>query len=149
MGYAAGGEQLVEAAVYLYHPPFRLDTAITYVEVEDGANELFSMPAGWGVLRSQCGLLLWLQLRAGEHLAAILGSGPRSAFKEGVLNQPLRFDFCSLVSSATVGLTITASADRIVSRPTPLLTDECLLHPVGPTANNLQLRLEASFGSKA
>jgi len=128
---AASGMLLSSATVYLYHPPFALDTAVDYIEAAPGLGtaELFAPPPGWGVLRSGAGLLLWMRLTIGSLMQA-----------PPIASQQLRFEF-----EATSGVTATASAVAVAGFEghVQLPLGEGLLNPL--SGRSLHVRLSPSF----
>ncbi|CAE7454846.1 UBP18 [Symbiodinium necroappetens] len=56
------GTRCAKCKVYLYQAPF--SPAVRYVDGE----ELFAVPAGWAILRTRGGLLLWLELSEDANL---------------------------------------------------------------------------------
>jgi len=140
--YSADGRLLAEATVYLYHPPFRLDAVISYVtEGESSGEELFTMPRGWGVLRSRRGLLLWLRIIDD---AGLTGAAQRSVPK----GQEVRFELRCRGALASSALDLGATVAGVASSRVQLTDDECLFHV--PTAGvQLRLKLQSSFDGKA
>eukprot|EP00931_Biecheleriopsis_adriatica_P007637 TRINITY_DN108901_c0_g1_i1.p1 TRINITY_DN108901_c0_g1~~TRINITY_DN108901_c0_g1_i1.p1 ORF type:complete len:526 (+),score=69.78 TRINITY_DN108901_c0_g1_i1:34-1578(+) len=60
------GNLCARSRAYLYQAPF--SPSMRYIDGE----EFFVVPEGWGVLRTKCGLLLWLELMDDERLATIV-----------------------------------------------------------------------------
>eukprot|EP00746_Dinoflagellata_sp_MGD_P083655 gnl/MRDRNA2_/MRDRNA2_33279_c0_seq1.p1 gnl/MRDRNA2_/MRDRNA2_33279_c0~~gnl/MRDRNA2_/MRDRNA2_33279_c0_seq1.p1 ORF type:complete len:801 (+),score=101.38 gnl/MRDRNA2_/MRDRNA2_33279_c0_seq1:215-2404(+) len=154
--YGPDGLELMRSTVYLYHPPFTLDKAVSYISIEGKAREMFAMPRGWGVLRSQCGLWLWLQLSDDTGLATSVAC---DAFKTGggfhgvELRLVLRVPETGMMHQ---GVEILARPIKQISGSTQLVGNEGLLHAsVSPPSQvsrqlntQLHLELEPDFGSK-
>jgi len=80
-----GKKLCASAKVYLYQAPF--SPSVRYV---DGA-ETFLLPAGWAVLRSRLGLLVWLELLEDASFEALLSDFASSSPpkpKQGGLSRP-------------------------------------------------------------
>merc|ERR1712224_1157385 len=144
-----GGSELAEARVFLYHPPFQLDVAVSYVAENGKPREIFTMPRGWGVLRSRCGLLLWLKLSADAALTAAARSNVQ-ANGQPLWRTMLRLEFCA--TAAGVKLESGARAVERVFGPVQLGNDEGVLFPATETnIANCQVKLcfDSEFGEVA
>ncbi|CAE7245733.1 UBP18 [Symbiodinium natans] len=71
------GTRCAKCRVYLYQAPF--SPAVRYVDGE----ELFAVPAGWAVLRTRAGLLLWLELSDDTRLLEALKAAEKPQAPEG------------------------------------------------------------------
>jgi len=143
--WSAGGEELAQAAVYLYHPPFAIDLAISYIAEEGAkarAKEMFKMPRGWGVLRSQCGLLLWLRLNMDAKMLA----NPSC-----LLGGEIRLEFVRTAAAEGEGrLDISAQVVGVPCDLVQLSGDKGLLHPSAElSGTQVQLQLDPEFGALA
>merc|ERR1712118_94857 len=120
-----GGQDLAHASVFLYHPPFPLEEAISYVGDGSSGEEVFAMPRGWGVLRSRCGLLLWLKLSSDSPICTLAQQPPSSPS----WGQELSVQLSSTSCGGSRRLDISAWADRAVFGGAVLPGDQGLLHP--------------------
>lgn len=137
----ADGRLLAHAAVWLYHPPFNLDAAVTYMPSGGFATEVFLMPKSWCVLRSRKGLLVWLGLFADVGLASTVQDRPGDDWD-------LRFALRSHQGDAV--LHFSGHVEGRAEGRVPLLDDEGLLNSSCTSGEPvLRLKLEADFDTVA
>lgn len=127
--------------------------AISYVMSGEDyqAQEVFSLPSGWGVLRSKCGLLLWLKLFGDELLGAAVAMTSNVDFSASQVfwGKKLCIELRSEVAGKVDQLNIWAVASsQCISKV--LSADEGLLHPsLEMSGTHAHLMLDHELGPLA